>query len=266
MIIAVISDVHSNLAALLAVVHDICLRKVDEILCLGDTVGYFAHPGECLDLLRFCGKPIRFVKGNHEDFLRDECGQNDMENDMAQAGIRHADRMLSDEQYQYLHGLPRSILFEDRGIAISHDTFTYPGNGKYVVYDGEADSEELCYQQLQMLPPQFRIAFLGHIHIPYFYEKVPGKRRADFLEDISDRELPLLPEARYLINPGSVGQPRDHDNRAAYGLLNLDGARQTFLLRRLTYAIEDSIEAVKSMRISDEQVTLTLQRRLRGGW
>ena len=264
--IAVLADIHSNLPALLAVIKDLAREGAQEVLVLGDIVGYFAQPVECLDLLGSCGRPAHLVKGNHEDLLRDQCWQDEAENGMVLVGIRHADLVLSDEQYGFLRGLPRARFFTDWRVAVSHDTFTYPGNGKYVVYDGEADSEELCYMQLQALPVQFSIGFLGHTHIPYLYEKIPDKRRADFVEDLADREMPLLPEARYLINPGSVGQPRDNDSRTAYGLLDLDAKPATFRLRRLTYDIAATIEAIDDMRMAEGEVAEKLKRRLRGGW
>ncbi len=139
--IAIISDVHSNLTALLAVIRDIALHKVDQIICLRDIVGYFSHPGECLDLLRYSDIPIHFIKGNHETLLRDERWQEDASNEMALAGIQHADSILSNEQYEFLQELPRSLNFKEWGIAVSHDCFHYPGIGHYILFCGQAEDD-----------------------------------------------------------------------------------------------------------------------------
>lgn len=264
--IAIISDIHSNLGALRVVLQDMIDEGAEQVLCLGDIIGYFAHPPECLNMLLQFSLPVYFIQGNHERLLRDECLDEDDLSEMAFAGILYANRRLDDKQCGFLRGLPRARFFSDWGVAISHDTFTYPGNGKYVLYCGEADGEELCYMQLQALPEQFQVGFLGHIHIPYFYEKVPGKRRADYLEDICDKELPLLQGARYIINPGSVGQPRDHDNRASYGLLDLGEKSRTFRLRRLHYNLDASIQSIDRMELADKAIEKNLKQRLRYGW
>ncbi len=263
--IAIISDIHSNLPALRQVFDDIIRAGAERVLCLGDIVGYYAQPRECLEFLLGQSRPVRFIQGNHERLLRDECWKDDAYNEMALAGVRQADKQLTDEQYQFLHGLPRAEFFEDLGLAISHDTFTYPGNEQYVLYHGHADDEESCYSQLQVLPQQFRLAFLGHIHIPFIYEKVPGRLRAQYDEDINNLEKELLPSARYLINPGSVGQPRDHDCRAAYGLLDLGEGRQTFCLRRLDYNVKETLAALSGME-EEEDILALLKKRIKGGW
>lgn len=264
--IAVISDIHANLFALQAVLDDIFKEKVERILCLGDMIGYFANPKECVELLQYFPKPIHFVRGNHETLLHDECWRADCENEIVMPGIIHADKTLSEEQCEFLQRLPKSQRFDNIGIAMSHDTFTLPGNSSYVLFDGQAEGEEACYSQLQVLPQEFRLCFLGHTHLAYFYEKIPGKLRASFFDNINNCDFPLLPEARYLINPGSVGQPRDFDNRASYAILDLTTENSTVTFRRLPYDVDASIKAIDSMEIEDQSVADKLKNRLWRGW
>ncbi len=266
---AIIGDIHSNLAALRAVVQDIEAQQVDRIFCLGDIVGYFAQPKECLELLRSLARPIHFVRGNHELMLRDECWREDCQNELVLPGIVHADKVLSDEEYNFLQALPSYQQFDNCGIAISHDTLTQPGNARYVSYRGDDYGEEPCYSQLKFMVPEIKIVFLGHTHIPYFYESVAGQLRANYHDyrQIEDYvTLPILAEARYIINPGSVGQPRDSDTRTAYGLLELTEVGSTYEQRRLSYDLDATVRSLYRLPISDPSLCARLQRRLAAGW
>jgi len=231
----------------------------------GDIVGYFFHPGECLDLLRYSDIPIHFIKGNHETLLRDERWQEDASNEMVLAGIQHADSILSNEQHEFLQELPRSLNFEEWGIAVSHDCFHYPGIGHYILFCGQAEDGLQCSKELESVSQQLQIGFLGHTHIPFLYEWIADRCRAPYEDDINDRDIVLRPEARYLINPGSLGQPRDRDNRTAYGLLDL-GEQKIFHLRRIAYDNEQEIEIIKEMKIESQKTIEKLQNRLLRGW
>lgn len=267
--LAFFSDVHANLAALQAVLQDIETQQVERIFCLGDIVGYFAQPKECLDLLRKSSLPIHHVRGNHELLLRDECWREDCENELVLPGIVQADKVLSDEDVEFLQSLPSYQQFDNFGIAISHDTLTQPGNGRYVSYRGDDYGDEPCYSQLKFMAPEVRIGFLGHTHVPYVYESVPGQLRANNHEYDRAEDcvvMPILAEARYIINPGSVGQPRDRDNRAAYGLLELTESGSTYELRRIPYDLEATISSIDSLPTADESTLNRLKRRLISGW
>lgn len=265
----VISDVHANLAALKAVLEDIKAQQVDQILCLGDIVGYFAQPKECLGLLRQLSLPVHYVRGNHESLLRDSTWHDDCENELVLPGIIQADSSLTDEEFEFLHSMPRYQQFDNCGIAISHDTLTQPGNGRYVSYRGDDYGDEPCYSQLKFMAPEVRIGFLGHTHVPYVYESVAGQLRANNHEYNRAEDytvLPILAEARYIINPGSVGQPRDRDNRAAYGLLELTESGSTYELRRIPYDLDVTISSIDSLSTKDESTLNRLKRRLTSGW
>lgn len=267
--LAYISDIHSNLEALRKVLADILKEGADAVLCLGDMVGYFAHPSECLELLRNFSKPVHLIRGNHELFLRDQDWQEDCQNALVLPGIRQADKELSDEQYNFLQSLPRSLEFPDWGVIISHDTLTWPGNGQYVSFLGENYGEEPCYSQLKFLPETIRVGFLGHTHVPYFYEKEGTALRANFHEYSTETDYQtqlILPEAQYIINPGSVGQPRDYDNRAAYGILQLCDVVPAYTLKRIPYDVNVTIKAIDNMSIENEEIAERLKNRLSRGW
>lgn len=268
MLIAVLGDSHSNLAALMVVIKDLLSAGAQRVFCLGDTIGYFAHPRECLELLQSLPIPVDFLRGNHEDMLDDEIGQEDIVNELSLWGIRHSDRCLTKEQSRFLQALPRALFFDDLGLAISHDNFTLPGSKRYAMPDCDINGIEPCYVQLKVLEahPRVKVSFLGHTHIPYFYGKVPGQLRDVSEHETNGKTFELLPEGRYIINPGSAGQPRDHDTRAAYGILDTGSEPWTFCFRRLKYDVESSIKAIDCMQIGDERTIVRMKDRLKRGW
>lgn len=266
MLIAVLSDIHSNLAALRAVISDLLSLGAQRVFCLGDTIGYFAHPRQCLELLFGLSQQIDFIRGNHEDALDDEEGWEDILNELFLYGIMHSDKCLLKEQSRFLRALPYARFFDDLGIAISHDNFVLPGSRKYVNHNGNADDDQACYIQLKSFDPAFRVGFLGHTHMPFFYGEVRGRLRAEHDEAPDNKVFQLLPEGRYIINPGSVGQPRDHDIRAAYGILDIGSEPWTFRFRRLKYDVESSIKAIDCMQIGDERTIVRMKDRLKRGW
>jgi putative phosphoesterase len=202
--IGVISDIHANLVALEAVLDD--MPPADALICAGDVIGYNPWPGECVDRLMELDVPT--VMGNHDRKL--VTGSNFVGNRMARAGITHAAEQLSDDQRAWLADLPTERRLFDARVRVVHghpddpDRYTYP--------------EEFGPELLDEAP----VLVLGHTHLQG--------------HDVSD--------AGVVLNPGSVGQPRDGDPRAAYALLELDDLAVD--LRRVPYdveAVRDAVEA-----------------------
>jgi len=200
--VGLLSDVHANLVALEAVLDD--LPAVDALLCAGDVVGYNPWPAACVQALRERGVPT--VMGNHDQMVA--AGENFRGNGMAQAGVARAAERLDGANRSWLEGLPRERVAFDGRVKVVHD---HPERRNHYTYPDEFRPELLGDEA---------VLVLGHTH-------VQAHRRFD--EGV-------------IVNPGSVGQPRDGDPRAAYALLDLDDL--TVEERRVEYdvgAVEDAI-------------------------
>lgn len=216
--IGIFSDIHSNFEALRAVLEDMLAKKVTHTVCLGDVVGYNANPAECLRVVRELGCPV--VQGNHDnDVGREEDPEH--VNRMAGEGIAFSKNALTQEERQYLSQLPSHLQFE--GVTFTHDTLDGPGSWNYINSVLEAEVS-FHYQRTQL-------CFYGHTHVPRIFVKSYGVRETQVV-----RRFEFRKGERYLINPGSVGQPRDGDWRAAYAVLDLKANCVEFL--RVEYDIE----------------------------
>ena len=233
--IAIISDVHSNLEALQEVLADITRQKTEHIFCLGDIVGYGANPRECLILIMHCCNQI--IRGNHEEgviFL--EFAKIHL-NDLAYAGVRYSRKILHKKERTFLRTLPKHIVFHGMRITLAHGAYTE--SFKYL------DEEEKAFEELKYTPT--KLTFVGHTHVPFVFGSDDG-----LIECLPDN-LDLNGEQKYLINVGSVGQPRDGDCRASYGLLDINGeaGKETyrFTLNRVFYNIQKTQDAMRKARL-----------------
>lgn len=234
---AIISDIHSNLEALQAVLADIEKQRVSEIYCLGDVVGYGPNPRECIDLVMKHCKMV--LLGNH-----DQGAMFDPEgfNGPAERAIfwtRHTlenspeNRTIRERRWEFLAERPRS--FKESGLLFVHGSARNPLN-EYVF-------PEDIYNQRKMeriFSLVERYCFQGHTHVPgVFVEETPDELYQFHSPEELDYSLEL-DHRKSLINVGSVGQPRDTDPRACYVLL--DG--NTIHYRRVEYDIEATIRKI----------------------
>lgn len=242
--IAVISDIHGNLPALQAVLKDWEGWQIDRVWCLGDIIGYGANPWECWKIISDLGALI--VKGNHEEAL-DNPKELELFNERAQAGIIHARQELEKSgQTDPCLALPLRIDLEEFGVSLVHGTFDCPEKYNYVFENYDA-----FYQLARYLP--YPIGFVGHTHRPFFASVMADSPAflTDWLTSVSEekvldsQEMPLDKSKKYLINPGSVGQPRDYDPRAAYGILEVAEGKKIFSFRRVPYDIETAGARIK---------------------
>lgn len=200
--IGVLSDIHGNIVALEAVLSD--MPAVDGLVCAGDVVGYNPWHGDCVDALRERNVPT--VMGNHDRAVVTETGF--AFNSMAGAGVRHARETLTDEQIGWLSELPTTRREFGGRVRIAHghpddpDRYTYPAEFSDRLLSGED------------------VLVLGHTH-------VQGHKRV---------------ESGLVMNPGSVGQPRDGDPKAAYAVVDVDSL--TVRERRISYDINRVQQAV----------------------
>lgn len=232
----ILSDPHANWQALEKVLED-AEGKYDEVVCCGDLVGYNPEPGQVVDWTReHCASVVR---GNHDKVI---CGIDSLEwfNEVAQVAARWTMSQLSEAQLSYLHELPM-------GPARLEHFHTWHGSPRdedeYVTGAREAAP---AFERLE-LP----LGFFGHTHLQgVFFSK---QRKLHALPGVpktaSEVALELEPDVLYLVNPGSVGQPRDGDPRAAYALY--DSGQNVVFLRRVAYPVEATAEAIKAAGLPD---------------
>jgi diadenosine tetraphosphatase ApaH/serine/threonine PP2A family protein phosphatase len=219
--IAVIADIHANGDALHAVLERIHSLTIDEIVCLGDIVGYNADPNECVDVLK--NEQGQRILGNH-DAVAAGLEEPDRFTPLAHDAILWTRDQLTGETRQFLLDLPREEQVRDFFLfhGFIHDT------NRYLVSRDDA----LCnFRMLSALPTPPSLAFFGHTHVQKAWSEHQGSVSAMPAVD----EVVLVSGRRYLINPGSVGQPRDGDPRAAFLVYDDQDRRVSFY--RVAYDI-----------------------------
>lgn len=226
--VAVISDIHANLPALEAVLEAVDEAGVDEIWCLGDAVGYGARPRQCLELL--IERCAICLQGNHDLAALGEIDIRTFSPGAARAAIWTRDE-LGPEGLELISGLGGSSA-EREGIGLYHASPRDPV-WEYVV-DSELAEDNLAFQ------PQ-RISLIGHSHLALYFTRSDESRRISAVLAPEGTRRPL-DAGRWLINPGSAGQPRDGDPRAAWVLLDTEAPSVEY--HRTRYAVEVAAEAI----------------------
>lgn len=217
--VLLISDIHANLVALEAVLKD--AGEVDAVWNLGDTVGYGPKPRECLDkMVDLFANPV--LVGNHDLACIGEVDVSEF-NPVAQIAARWTSLQLGMDHRAYLNALPAVTL--SGAYTLAHGSPRSPV-WEYVTSPQNA-TENFAYFDTDC-------CFIGHTHNAMYALLPEGAQVAEVYALAPDQELDLL-AGRYLINPGSVGQPRDRDPRAAYAILNTDLG--SVVTRRVEYDI-----------------------------
>jgi predicted phosphodiesterase len=217
--IAIVSDLHANIQAWNAALFDIRSQHVDQIVCLGDIVGYGPNPAEVLQSVH--ANVELLVLGNHDAVVAGKLG-DDLFNEKAQTLIRWTRTRLNNQAVKFLSSLPLSI---DTGeFRCAHADLSDPGAYHYVIEPGDAIAswETVGHQLL----------FVGHTHKPGIFLMGPSETP----HAIDPRDFRLEPHKRYLVNAGSVGHPRDGDARACYCIL--DTQKESLYWRRIPYDID----------------------------
>jgi predicted phosphodiesterase len=221
--LALVSDIHANLEALQATLDDIAAQSVDRIVCLGDIVGYNTNPGECITLIRRAD--CLCIAGNHDRAVSRQITTETFSTTAARAAAWTRERLTGDE-LAFLAGLP--LKAEIGGELIAVHGALHPETGCEIVRLDTDESRGFSFEALVTHPSGARICAFGHTHHAAIYEFRDG-RIASRPEDA----VRLREDAYYLINPGTVGQPRAADRRASYMIVDLD--RRIVAIRRVTY-------------------------------
>jgi predicted phosphodiesterase len=227
--VAVISDIHSNLPALEAVLADVGREDPDEVWCLGDIVGYGAEPDECAALVDEVVE--RCLAGNHDLVVR---GDIDIDYFTMSAGAaaRWTVKVINDNTRKILQ--PLAPLGQSAGVGLFHASPRDPV-WEYVLSVRQAGD---C---LDVQPK--RICLIGHSHVACYFTRPNEGDAATATGELASAGRTLdMAESKWLVNPGSVGQPRDGDPRAAYLMLDTEAWSASF--RRVEYPIEEAARAI----------------------
>jgi len=232
--IGIFSDVHANIEALSAVIEAFHDEGIDKYVSIGDTVGYGASPNECCDIVRELTEAT--CLGNHDAAV---AGRMDYSYyyDAARSVLDNHAAVLSDENMAWLQRLPYRYPMGDLDIQFSHGSPVNPEEFDYVFAPDQA-RELLPY--VDTLP---RATFIGHSHLCKVFAL-----KKDEVNEISATSFRLREDSTYIISVGSVGQPRDYDNRASYAIY--DSERREFEFRRVEYDIESAARKIFELRLS----------------
>jgi diadenosine tetraphosphatase ApaH/serine/threonine PP2A family protein phosphatase len=251
MIQGLISDIHGNLDALKSVIADAEANGAERLICLGDVVGYGPYPGECLDLVRRCGAVLM---GNHEEALI--YGAENF-NPRAKRAIDWTREFLKSDgddqtrknRWAVLENL--QLHAQDGQFLFTHASPRQPTR-EYVM-PRDAKNPGKMNEIFALIP---HVCFVGHTHIP-----------GVFLEDQSFTPPSELwgntyfvePDEKALVNIGSVGQPRDGDNRSCYCLLDDDPGAPRVIFRRIAYDVEATAKAIEANTYLDNYLAERLR-------
>lgn len=226
--IGIISDVHSNLPALEVVLAELKREKPDIVIFLGDAVGYGAHPNECCEIVKeICSFHLI---GNHDAGVVGKIDLGWFNHIAAEAIVWTRDR-ISEDNKRFLESMVYTHSID--GFLFSHGSPVSPQDFIYVFDRYEA------MKVLNWARDKYRAVFVGHAHITLsFFKKIGEAAVVPFIED----EVELGDDCAYLINVGSVGQPRDGDPRGAYAIL--DTEKMLYRVIRVEYQVEKAAKFI----------------------
>ena len=260
--IAIFGDIHSNLEALTAVLADANQQEITRFACTGDLVGYGANPSECLERVKALDCPL--VKGNHDEYSATDISLSDFTLN-AMNSLIWTRQHLTPEERAWLDTLPlqKTIQTSNKeqetdpdhksassffdSIHIVHSSVFEPQMWRYIIRQEAAERVLPAQQQ--------KIVFFGHTHVPASYAFHPKTGAFKSVMPSRTGTLKLDPEWKWLINPGSVGQPRDKDPRAAY--LIYDPVESIVEQRRVEYDFKKTAK-----KIMKAQLPITNAKRL----
>ncbi len=222
----IFSDVHANIEALTAVVKAFESEHVDKYVCIGDTVGYGASPNECCDIIR--DMAAFTILGNHDAAV---AGRMDYSYyyDAARQALDYHSSILSEDNMAWLKGLPYEV--RDGAVTFCHGS---PINLEEFEYIFSTEQAARC---LDIWDELGTVTFIGHSHLCKSF----ALTREEVFEVVAPKFV-IRPDHRYIISVGSVGQPRDYDNRASYTIY--DTEEKTFEFKRIAYDIDTAAQKI----------------------
>ena len=218
----IFSDVHANLEALDAVLSAIAEEQVNRIIFLGDIVGYGAQPNEVIDRLKQL-KPHAMVRGNHDKVIAGIADGNGFQ-DLAYTSAMWSRLQIRTDNRAYLRCMPQGPITLEQEIQISHGS---PHDEDFYILN-HWDARPILHQS------ESWIVFYGHTHLPMVYST--ESKFSQHYPDDDEVYYRLAEDKQYLINPGSVGQPRDLNPKASFAILDTD--ENIICIKRIEYDIQ----------------------------
>jgi diadenosine tetraphosphatase ApaH/serine/threonine PP2A family protein phosphatase len=229
------------LQALNAVLEDSKAQGCTHYACLGDIVGYGGKPKECLKIIRDMGMPC--VKGNHDEYCSAETHMKGFTPHAAE-GVAWTRKQLSAEDRKWLRELPLTLVVD--GFSLVHATLDGPERWGYI--HNRLDVEASFPHQ------DTTVCFFGHTHMPMAFVRKPSlSGQSLVIHGNTFSKFQFNPAKKYMVNPGSIGQPRDRNPKAAYAAYDLES--QMIEVRRVDYDIgaaqRGNVDAGLSPRFSE---------------
>ncbi|MBS4028151.1 MAG: metallophosphoesterase family protein [Ignavibacteriales bacterium] len=236
--LAIISDIHANLEALKKAFEIIEAKNVDEIISLGDIVDYGANPNECVALIE--SKCRISLLGNHDEAALDIQQAHDHFTELALASTKWTHKIISDHNRKYLARRP--ILHEEFNCKFVHSSPKEPFAWHYIITELDAKENFRYFSQ--------PICFFGHSHIAEifcdsFEPSEPTK--VEKMNTVISAFYKFNPKSKYLINVGSIGQPRDFDWRLSFGIF--DTEEYTFEQIRAEYDVHTASQSILDAKL-----------------
>jgi len=224
--IGIISDIHANLEALNKVMSILTNeQKVDEIICIGDIVGYGANPNECVQIVK---ENVKYcVAGNHDYGAVKKTPIKNF-NKFAKEAIKWTQRKLSVNNCEYLQQLPLIEKIPTWNIMTVHSSPSSPSTWQYLLSIEKIRDEFNYFNE--------KICFVGHSHQPIVFEKC--KNEVNFFTAKNGLNIEIRDKNKYIVNVGSVGQPRDENPQSSFCIFNTENNRLRIL--RIDYKIKNA--------------------------
>jgi predicted phosphodiesterase len=251
---AIISDIHANLEALTAVLERIDSDlATDQIICSGDLVGYYANPNECLRLIRERG--IQCIAGNHDTVaagLKEPLrfgmsGRN---------AILWTRQQLTPDNLRFLQSLPLTLTIDEKILVVHGSLHPQPNEDNYL---NTPEQIKACFAAWPQTDSPLRLCFFGHTHRALAYES-----SGEVVRKHKTQKLKLQDDATYLVNPGSVGQPRDRDRRAAFAVF--DDETRTLEFHRVEFDREACYRKAEAAGLILRETYLSRAENVVRGW
>jgi len=224
----IFSDVHANIEALSVVMEALRQERVDRYYCLGDVVGYGASPNECADIVRRVAEVT--ILGNHDAAVAGRMDYSYYYEAARQALDTHANQLTPDNM-AWLKSLPYKHELNDVGLHLCHGSPLRIEEFEYIF------APEQARECLGMWEDLGDLTLIGHSHLCKVFALRPGE-----VEELPPRRFQLRKGWKYIASVGSVGQPRDYDNRASYTIFDTD--KREFEFKRVEYDIESAASKI----------------------
>ncbi len=226
--LGIFSDIHANYEALSAVLEAFGSESIDEYHCLGDVVGYGGSPNECANIIRDLAKNT--ILGNHDAAVAGRMDYSYYYEAARHALDVHAE-VLTQDNAQWLKGLPYNQRLEYANVELCHGSPVRLEEFDYIF------APEQARECLPMFEDMAQLTLIGHSHLCKVFALTPTT-----VEELPSVDLQLDDDKKYVVSVGSVGQPRDYDNRASFVAFDADTRELSF--RRIEYDIESAAKKV----------------------